>query len=99
MDHMGDKLAHLYKLWGDSYALTGEVKGGTIPLNFKRFVVTSNYSINDIFGYDPEAPVTTKTKHAKDSMVSALESRFIVIYLDDRSHQGGVIDRLRTLRP
>lgn len=79
MDHQGDKLGHLYKLWADSYALTGEVKGGTIPLNFKRFIVTSNYSINDIFGYDPEGQTTKKIRDARDSMVKALESRFIVI--------------------
>lgn len=81
---MGDKLAHLYKIWADSYALTGEVKGGTIPLNYKRLVVTSNYSINDVFGYDPDTNPTAKVMAAKDSMVAAITSRFIVIRLEDR---------------
>lgn len=59
MDENGDKLGHLLKIWADSYGLEGEIKGGTIALNYKRFIVTSNYSINDIFGYDPETPGLT----------------------------------------
>lgn len=52
LDEGGDKLGHLLKIWADSYALSGEVKGGTIPLNYHRLVVTSNYTIDDIYGYD-----------------------------------------------
>ena len=55
MDEQGDKLGYLLKLWADSYSLQGEVKGGTIPLNYKRLIVTSNYSIEHIFGADPDA--------------------------------------------
>jgi len=84
VDHNGDKLAHLYKLWADSYALTAEVKGSTIPLNFKRLVVTSNYSIDDIFGPDPDANLTKKVRDAKRTMVEAIEARFIVIRHDHR---------------
>jgi hypothetical protein len=60
MDEMGDKLGHLLKLWSDSYSLHGEVKGGTIALNYKRLIITSNYTIEHIFGVDPESHATTK---------------------------------------
>lgn len=46
----GPQLAHYMKLWTDVYALSGEIKGGKIPLNFKRFIVTSNFSIEQIYG-------------------------------------------------
>lgn len=45
MDTHGDKLSHLLKLWSDRYAISGEVKGGTIPLHYRKLVITSNYSI------------------------------------------------------
>lgn len=45
MDTHGDKLSHHLKLWADRYAISGEVKGGTIPLHYRKLVVTSNYSI------------------------------------------------------
>lgn len=37
----GDKLGHYLKIWADKWACTGETKGGTIPLNHHRFIVTS----------------------------------------------------------
>lgn len=44
-------LGHFLKLWGDPYGyLEGEVKGGKVALNFKRLYVTSNYTIDEVFG-------------------------------------------------
>jgi len=45
-------LGHYLKLWGDNYAIDGEVKGGTIPLNYKQMVVTSNYKISTLWKDD-----------------------------------------------
>jgi len=42
-------LGHYLKIWGDHYACTGEVKGGTVPLVHKRLIITSNYSIAELF--------------------------------------------------
>lgn len=40
-------LGHYLKLWGDPYGtLDGEIKGSTIPLNYKKLYITSNYSID-----------------------------------------------------
>lgn len=44
-----DTLGHYLKIWLDKYPKTGEVKFGTIPLNYKTFIVTSNYSIEELF--------------------------------------------------
>lgn len=42
-------LGHYLKIWADRYACTGETKGGTTPLAHHAFIVTSNYSIDDLF--------------------------------------------------
>jgi len=36
--------------WTDHYPCTLEVKGSTVPNNFRKFIVTSNYSIDECFG-------------------------------------------------
>lgn len=51
-DKGGVCLSHYLKIWGDKWKCTGEIKGGTVPLNFKRLFITSNYRINDLFGED-----------------------------------------------
>lgn len=44
-----DELSTLLKKWSDVYSLIGEVKGGSVDLVYDIFVVTSNYTINEIF--------------------------------------------------
>ena len=51
-DPKGDCLSHVLKIWADKYACTGEIKGGTVPLNFRWLYVTSNYTIEEIFKDD-----------------------------------------------
>jgi len=38
-------LDHYLKIWADRYSIRGEIKGGTIPLNYTHLYVTSNYTI------------------------------------------------------
>jgi len=45
-------LGHHLKRWADRYAFTGETKGGVIFIRPERVVVTSNYSISQIFSED-----------------------------------------------
>ena len=45
-------LGHHMKRWGDHYAFTAETKGGSIYIRPKWIVVTSQYSIQDIFHKD-----------------------------------------------
>ena len=49
-----DTLAHHLKLWADKYAHTAEIKGGTVPLEHDRFIVTSNFSIEELFRDKPQ---------------------------------------------
>ena len=36
-------MGHYVKIWADNYNSVGEIKNGSIALNFKVFIVTSNY--------------------------------------------------------
>lgn len=70
LDKGGACLGHYLKIWGDRYACSGEIKGGTVKLRHKYFIVTSNYSIEQLWGEDPE-------------MCSAITRRFSVSYFPD----------------
>ena len=45
-------LGHYLKIWADRYKSNGEIKGGTLPLLHETFIVTSNYSIKELFDKD-----------------------------------------------
>lgn len=45
-------LGHYLKIWADKYACSGEVKGGTVNLLHRTLIVTSNYSIQELFRED-----------------------------------------------
>lgn len=69
MDHGGACLGHYIKIWADRYACTGEIKGSTVRLRHKVFVVTSNYTIQQLWPSDPE-------------MCKAIERRFTVTFFN-----------------
>ena len=64
-------LGHYLKIWTDKYACTGETKGGTVALQHKHFVITSNYSPEELFKEDA-------------IMAQALERRCKVVYKANR---------------
>ena len=42
-------LGHYLKIWLDRWSCSGEVKGGTVNLRYKKFIVTSNYTPEELF--------------------------------------------------
>lgn len=42
-------LSHYIKIWADKWECTGEIKGGTVALNYDVFIITSNYLPADIW--------------------------------------------------
>lgn len=72
MDDIGPEhkvLAQQLKIWSDRYGCILETKGGALSSNYEQFVVTSQYSIEEIFGED-------------EKTVEALKRRFKVIHLN-----------------
>lgn len=72
-DKQGTCLGHHLKIWTDRYSCTGETKGGTIHLRHSTFIITSNYSIEDLWPEDEE-------------LIKALKRRFKCIHMDSVSN-------------
>lgn len=70
LDKIGIGLSHHLKIWADRYACTGETKGGTVHLKHEVFVVTSNYSIEELWPDD-------------EKLQKALKRRFKVIHMEN----------------
>jgi hypothetical protein len=63
MDKLGgDKLGHYLKIWADRYACTAEVKGSTVHLQHKVFLITSNYTPDDMWPDDEEMLLAIKRR-------------------------------------
>lgn len=45
-------LGHYLKIWMDKWPCRGEIKGGTVPLRHKRFIITSNYTPEMLWSED-----------------------------------------------
>jgi len=69
-DHDNACLGHFLKIWTDKYACTAESKGATIPLMHRDFVITSNYTIDQMYAKDG------------DDQLAAIKRRFKVIHMD-----------------
>jgi len=68
MDMVHSVLGHHLKRWGDKYPFPAEQKGTTVLIRPKKIVVTSNYSIEDIWGHD-------------ENLCDALKRRFKVRHI------------------
>lgn len=62
-------LVQLLKIWTDRYGCILEVKGGAVPALYEWFIITSQYSIEDIFHDDKD--------------YEAISRRFKEFYIDD----------------
>lgn len=65
-------LAHHIKIWADTYNFLGETKGGMLMIRPKHLIITSNYTIEEIFSEN----------HASD--VAPIKERFTVVHMDTR---------------
>lgn len=63
-------LNHFLKIWSDRWACRGEIKGGMVWLRHEYFIVTSNYSIQELM---------QKDNYVDNALLSALQRRFIEI--------------------
>lgn len=61
-------LGHYVKIWADRYSFIAEYKGGSMNIRPKRILITSNYSIEEVFAAD-------------QTMVAAINRRFTQRYV------------------
>lgn len=59
-------LGHYLKIWLDKWATPGEVKGGQISLHHRNFVITSNYTPEEVC---PEDPVMAQAIRRRCKMI------------------------------
>lgn len=69
-----DKLGHHLKIWSDGYYCTGEVKGGTVPLSHRYFIVTSNRTPELLFPCPGKE--TPEQQQNRLSLIAAVTRRF-----------------------
>lgn len=62
-------LAHHLKIWSDRYPCSGEIKGGSVQLQHDFIIVTSNFTIAELF------------KDSPSETVDALKRRFHEVYI------------------
>jgi len=56
--------------------VTGEVKGATVNIQHDVFIITSNYTIDEVFG--PGENDSHQQRESKQAMVQAIKERFKV---------------------
>jgi hypothetical protein len=67
LEDMDDScLKHYLKIWADKWSCSGETKGGHVHLQHKKFIVTSNFTIEELFG-------------ESEQIMSAIKRRFEVL--------------------
>lgn len=62
LDRTHDWMAQNLKRWADIYPFHGETKGGMIHIRPQKLVVTSNYSIEEVFKYGDIKPIVDRFK-------------------------------------
>lgn len=67
-----------------------------IPLNYSKFIVTSNFSIEQIYG--PESKMSEEEASAAKVTVEAIKARFKVVYIADRTDSDYWKEHIHTIR-
>lgn len=78
--------AHNLKHWADRYATKGEIKGGYTWLHHEILIVTSQATIEEIYGPDEEKH-TEKQKKARQDLFEAIKDRFKVQHFEALENQ------------
>ena len=81
-DKKGACLSHYLKRWADHYPCTGETKGGTVHLRHHHLIITSQCSIEKLFGKPND------DGEVDEELIDALTHRFQVVHMDNVASLG-----------
>lgn len=73
LDQHGSCLSHHLKIWADQYSFKGEIKGGSTTVNYDYFIITSNYTPDELWPGD-----------ANVALRDAIRRRFKFIHMEQR---------------
>ena len=82
----GQTLSHYMKIWADKWPFSAEAKGSVVKPEYDFFIVTSNYSIRQIYGARQPGD-SDEDYEARLTAVEAIERRFRVININSRAEQ------------
>lgn len=71
LDH--NKIGHHLKIWGQEASFIAEVKGGAIHIRPKRIIITSNYSIDEVFGQHTPMAVAIHRRYQEQFVAEPIE--------------------------
>lgn len=69
-------LGHHLKLWADKWPFAAEQKGTTVQIRPKKLIITSNYSIEEIFNEDPVLQEAIKRRFRQIHMQNPFNQKY-----------------------
>jgi RNA helicase len=66
-------LGHYLKIWADKYACTGEIKCSTVALRHEIFIVTSNFTIQELWGDPPKIEAALRRRFKIEHMTEVVD--------------------------
>lgn len=83
-------LSYYLKIWGDNYRFKAEIKGGVIQPTYTKIIITSNYSIENLFG-----KTIKKDEEVDYELINAIKRRFKEIYMEKREQSENIINEIK----
>lgn len=96
LDQGGACLGHLLKIWCDRYACSGEIKGGTVQLQHKAFVITSNYHPSALWPSDPALLAAITRRMTVIRLFADQYTHQLVEFISDRKCTSCVVSSINT---
>ena len=84
------QLAYYLKIWGDNYRFKAEIKGGVIQPTYTKIIITSNYSITNLF-----SKTIKKDEEVDYELINAIKRRFKEIYMEKREDNENIINEIK----
>lgn len=82
---MGKTLGHYLKIWAQNQSFIAECKGGAMHIRPKRIIVTSNYSIEEVFAHDQVLVRAMKRRFKVEHITQPIDFDVPILPIDQPS--------------